>query len=207
MPEDRLPAFDKFIAELRDTWARHQEVGEAMEQCTSPLRTFITDRSVIEHAKTWPSTEGHKNLLFYEDPDHGFIINAVVRPGPRDTPSSFDAHDHATAWVLYGLVEGTETLQRYDRLDDGSIPGYAEIALRDAPVGGPGTIDLVPPFDPHTEVPGPRRSVAVIVRSERLVGRKLQGRYYMAEQRRGEGEGPTQVPYGLVPLPAEAAIV
>jgi hypothetical protein len=37
--------------------------------------------------------------------------------------------------------------------------------------------------------------VAVIIRSERLVGVKLQGRYDIATSTRTEGVGPTQVPF------------
>ena len=168
------------------------------------LEKLVIDPTLQEHARHWPSTEGHKNLLLHEDNDFGFVVNAVVRPGPRTTTSTHDAHDHATAWVLYGLVEGSETLQRFDRLDDRSVEGYAELRLRSADVGTVGQVDLVPPFDPHSEIPGQKRSVAVIIRSERLVGRKLQGRYTLATNARTEGVGPTQVPYAVlaaVPVP------
>jgi hypothetical protein len=37
--------------------------------------------------------------------------------------------------------------------------------------------------------------VAVIVRSERLVGRVLQGRYNAKTDKYHQGEGPTQVPF------------
>ncbi|MCH7884418.1 MAG: hypothetical protein IIC01_04130, partial [Planctomycetes bacterium] len=64
-------------------------------------------------------------------------------------------HDHAQAWVLYGLLDGTETLERYDRVDDGSKPGDAEVKLTSAPQGPPGQADLVPPYDIHSEKGGP----------------------------------------------------
>ena len=51
--------------------------------------------------------------------------------------------------------------------------------------------------DIHRECAGPARSVAVIVRSERLVGRYLQGRYNTETFAYHEGEGPTQVPFEL----------
>lgn len=199
-----LPAFSRFLAELREIWSREGDDEQRMLAATPVLERLVVDPSLQDHARTWPSTEGHKNLLLHEDAEHGFVINAVVRPGPRKGTADHDAHDHATAWVLYGLVEGNETLQRFDRLDDGSVEGYAEIRLRSADIGGPGQVDLVPPFDPHSEIPGPKRSVAVIIRSERLVGVKLQGRYHLAEKTRTEGVGPTQVPFEVgaaLPVP------
>ena len=67
----------------------------------------------------WPSTEGRKNLLFYVDPDYGFAVNGVVRvPGRRGS-----VHDHAAAWVIYGVLTGSESLERYERLDDGAVHG------------------------------------------------------------------------------------
>ena len=49
----------------------------------------------------------------------------------------------------------------------------------------------------HSEKGGPARSVAVIVRSERLVGRVLQGRYDPKTNKYYESEGPTQVPFEM----------
>ena len=66
-----------------------------------------------------------------------------------------------------------------------------------SPKGYPGKVDLVPPFAIHSEKGGPARSVAVIVRSERLVGRTLQGRYDAKTDSYSQGQGPTQVPLDL----------
>ncbi|TMA58494.1 MAG: hypothetical protein E6J73_17360 [Deltaproteobacteria bacterium] len=107
-----------------------------------------------EASKNWPSTEGRKNLLFYEDPDYGFAINGVVRvPGRKGS-----IHDHAHSWTAYGLLDGTESLERYRRLDDGSKEGYAKLELESVTQGNPGKVDLVPPFDAHAEQGGPTRS-------------------------------------------------
>ena len=79
-----LPSFDKFIRDLRATWAdlpndesRMRRAHELMEN------NLLTDEALSKHAEDWPSTEGRKNLLFYEDPDYGFVING------------FNTHHHA----------------------------------------------------------------------------------------------------------------
>jgi len=56
----------------------------------------------------------------------------------------------------------------------------------------------VPPYDIHAEQGGPGRSVAIILRSERVAGKVLQGRYNPKEKTTHKGEGPTQVPFEVV---------
>jgi predicted metal-dependent enzyme (double-stranded beta helix superfamily) len=191
----RLPVFENFISDLRAIWAAQPDLQRRMETAKPLLEKFVMDDSVKAHSASWPSTEGHQNLLLYVDPEHNFVINAVVRM-PGRTGS---VHDHADAWVLYGLLDGTESLERYDRIDDGSRPGYAEVKLASVTTGTQGKVDLVPPRAIHAEQGGPNRSVAIIVRSQRLgEGTVLQGRYDPKTKTRTEGFGPTQVPYDLV---------
>jgi predicted metal-dependent enzyme (double-stranded beta helix superfamily) len=164
-------------------------------QKTKPLlEKLVADPDLRAHSKAWPSTEGHKNLLLHTDEDFGFVVNAVVRTPHRKG----SVHDHSQAWVLYGLLDGTESLERFDRLDDGSKPGYAEVRRSGVTIGGPGNVDLVPPFAIHAEQGGTARSVAVIFRSERLVGRVLQHGYDLEAKKVIERSGPTQVPFELV---------
>jgi predicted metal-dependent enzyme (double-stranded beta helix superfamily) len=193
MATQRLPVFQKFITDLRAAFANAPDTKAAMETARDLLAELVTDDGLRAHSRDWPSTEGHKNLLLYEDPEYGFAVNAVVRTPNRKG----GIHDHAHAWTAYGLLDGVEKLERYSRLDDGSKEGYAELRLDSVSESGPGTVDLVPPFDIHSEKGGPGRSVAVIVRSERVAGRVLQGRYDPEARTTHQGEGPTQVPFEL----------
>jgi predicted metal-dependent enzyme (double-stranded beta helix superfamily) len=165
-----------------------------MNKAKPLLEKLVMDPAIKAHSAGWPSTEGRKNLLFYVDPDYHFVINGVVRV-PGRTGS---IHDHADAWVLYGVLEGTESLERFDRLDDGSRPGYAEVKLSSVTTGSQGKVDLVPPRAIHAEQGGPTRSVAVIVRSQKLgEGTVLQHRYDRDARTVVEQYGPTQIPYEL----------
>jgi predicted metal-dependent enzyme (double-stranded beta helix superfamily) len=190
----RLPAFEKFIQDVRAAWAELHDTEVRMKRVKFLLEGLVKDATMKEHSKNWPSTEGHKNLLLYEDPDYQFVVNAVVRTPERDGR----IHDHAHAWTAYGVLDGTERLERYRRIDEGKREGYALLELESLTEGYPGKVDLVPPFAVHSEKGGPTRSVGVIVRSERLVGRTLQGRYDAKTDRFSQGEGPTQVPFEVV---------
>jgi predicted metal-dependent enzyme (double-stranded beta helix superfamily) len=189
----RLPVFEHFIRDLRAAWADLPDMEARMKKGQQLLEELVKDSTLREASKNWPSTEGRKNLLFYEDPDYGFAINGVVRvPGRKGS-----IHDHAHSWTAYGLLDGTESLERYRRLDDGSKEGYAKLKLESVTQGNPGKVDLVPPFDAHAEQGGPTRSVAVILRSERVSGKVLQGSYSMENNTVRRIDGPTNIPYEI----------
>jgi predicted metal-dependent enzyme (double-stranded beta helix superfamily) len=190
----RLPVFEKFIEDARAAWSELPDNEARMKRIKFLLEKLVNDPAMREHSKSWPSTEGHKNLLLYEDPDHGFVVNAVVRTPGRDGR----IHDHAHAWTAYGVLDGTERLERYRRVDDGTKENHALLQLESLTEGYPGQVDLVPPYAIHSEKGGPTRSVAVIVRSERLVGKTLQGRYNAKSDEYHQGQGPTQVPFEIV---------
>jgi predicted metal-dependent enzyme (double-stranded beta helix superfamily) len=190
-----LPVFEKFVAQLRAIWDAERDNQGRMEKAKPLLEQLVKDPGLKAHSASWPSTEGYKNLLLYVDPQHHFAINAVVRMPGRVG----GVHDHADAWVLYGLLDGSESLERYERIDDGSRAGYAELRLVSATTGTQGKVDLVPPHAIHAEQGGPTRSVAIIVRSQRLgEGTVLQRTYDPKAKTVIERFGPTQVPYELV---------
>jgi predicted metal-dependent enzyme (double-stranded beta helix superfamily) len=190
-----LPVFEDFVAQLRAIWQVEGDNQRRMEKARPLLQQLVKDQGLKAHSARWPSTESFKNLLLYVDPQHHFAINAVVR-----TPGRVGGvHDHADAWVLYGVLDGSESLERYERIDDGSRPGYAELRLASVTAGTQGKVDLVPPHAIHAEQGGPGRSVAIIVRSQRLgEGTVLQRAYDPKAKTVIERFGPTQVPYALV---------
>jgi 3-mercaptopropionate dioxygenase len=195
MAGTELPVFEKFIADLRAIWDSESDNQRRMEKAKPLLERLVKDPGLKAHSARWPSTEGYKNLLLYVDPQHHFAVNAVVRVPGRVG----GVHDHADAWVLYGVLDGSERLERYDRIDDGSRAGYAEVRLASVTTGTQGKVDLVAPHAIHAEQGGPTRSVAIIVRSQRLgEGTVLQRTYDPEAKTVIERFGPTQVPYALV---------
>jgi predicted metal-dependent enzyme (double-stranded beta helix superfamily) len=195
MQSQQLPAFKDFVDHLRDIWSREPDTQKRMEQARPLMEHLLHDDTLKAHSKDWMSTEGRKNLLLHVDDEFGFVVNAVVRM-PGRTGS---IHDHANAWVLYGVLDGTESLERYQRVDDGSRAGYAEVKLQSVTTGSQGKIDLVAPYDIHAEQGGPTRSVAMILRSQRLgEGTVLQNQYDMAKKVVTQQYGPTQIPFALL---------
>ena len=102
-----LPMLEKFVRDLRAIWAAQPDNQSRMQAARPLLERLLADPELKAHSAQWPSTEGRKNLLLYVDPDYHFAINAVVRaPGRVGS-----VHDHADAWVLYGILDGSKQLQ------------------------------------------------------------------------------------------------
>jgi predicted metal-dependent enzyme (double-stranded beta helix superfamily) len=189
---NRLRAFEHLIQQLRQVWGSVGDIETRMKRAETLLGEMLADPAIIAHSKKWPWTPG-QNLLLYEDPDYNFVINATVRkPGTKGA-----IHDHGHSWTLYGLIDGTERIERYTRLDDGKRAGYAELKRISDREMGPGGVDFVPPYEVHAERGGPERSVAVIVRSERMVGRFKQHIFDADKNTVTEAWGPEQVTYEL----------
>ena len=117
-----IPAFERFIAELRALWTREPDMRRRMEQAKPLLERLVLDPTLKAQSAHWPSTEGRKNLLFHVDDEHGFAINAVVREPGRIG----GVHDHAHAWVLYGL----STAARASSAMTGSMTAAARASPR-----------------------------------------------------------------------------
>src|SRR4026207_1208202 len=189
-------AVTKFIAAARQVCAEEPDPATRWQKMTPLLQDLLAESSVREQSKYWPdcsqSGERAENLLFYEDPDYKFVINGLIKAPHTRT----QIHDHAHNWTLYGVLDGTETVERYERLDDGSRPDHAEVRKTVNVKVGAGKIDLVPPYEIHAEESGDERTVAIIVRAEKA-GTFLQGRYDPATKKYWQGYGPKQLPYEL----------
>lgn len=197
-----LPSVEAFIAKLRALYAEPVDDIERFERARPALLAMLADPELKARAASWPSrndpAKGHyENLLFYEDPDHGFVINALVKEAGEATP----IHDHGKVLTVYGVLSGAETVKRFRRVDggagSGSEPGRVALELIGEHQVTPGYIDFVPPGEIHAEYNGPTRTVGIIVRSGN-VAENLQAWYDADTGARTERYGPKQVPYELV---------
>jgi predicted metal-dependent enzyme (double-stranded beta helix superfamily) len=190
-----MNAVQKFIVSARKLHAEEKDAVKRWEKMTPLLQELIADPAVWEQSRSWPACrqgDRAQNLLFYEDPDYKFVINGLI----KDPRVRTQIHDHAHNWTLYGVLDGHETIERYERIDDRSRPEYADIRQTENVKVGPGKVDLVAPYQIHAEESGEERTVAIIVRAEKAGG-FLQGRYDPATKKYWQGYGPEQIPYEL----------
>ncbi len=199
-------ALERFISKTRELFAKESDLDKRWTALSPILAELLADPEVLEASKSWPDcvpADGRaENLLFYEDPDYGFAINGLTKGSARQGGRA-RIHDHAHIYTLYGVLDGRERIERYERLDDRSKPGYAKIRKSTDQLVGPGEIDLVKPYEAHTEVTVGQRTVAIIIRSEKGGGFN-QGRYNPETDGYYESLGPRQTPVEMLPKRAGA---
>jgi hypothetical protein len=194
-------ALERFISKTRELFGRENDLDNRWRSLSPILAELLADPEIIAASKSWPDcvpAEGRaENLLFYEDPDYRFVINGLTKGAARQGTRA-RIHDHAHIYTLYGVLDGQERIEKYQRLDDRSKPGYAKIRKTVDQLVGPGEIDLVRPYEVHTEVTVGERTVAVIIRSQKG-GEFNQGRYLPEKDEYYESLGPRQTPCEMLP--------
>jgi hypothetical protein len=176
-------------------------------QAAVSMRKLLADAELREHARSWPTSPAllglqgkHANLLFYEDPDHGFVLNGLIKPaGARTT-----IHDHGRSFTLYGVITGAESVVRYAvsdavALGNDSEPGLlsrAKVILTEESDVGRGHIDYIRPWEVHAEVNGTASTAALILRSQRS-GTFVQNIFDAASGAVEQYHGPRQINYAL----------
>ena len=153
-------AFKTFIEDMHVHCARGLPEVEHWEGVRPLLKKLISDDEIRNVSRGWERKKGREYIL-HHDPEYDFFVGALVRE-PKHVAT---AHDHGPTWTVYGVLDGDEVTQIFERLDDGRQPGYAELRIKvraDAPMG---TVDVVPPHIPHAENGKSPRSVAITVRT------------------------------------------
>jgi predicted metal-dependent enzyme (double-stranded beta helix superfamily) len=206
-------AQDRFISQMRDLFARESDPAKRWDAVPALLQELLADPAVQAAQYQWPvpsevvarmPDEGRGragNLLFYEDPDYGFVMNATIHPAGRGQQAEpTQAHDHGQNWTAYGLLDGHERIVLYERTDDRSRPDHAEVRKVRDYIAGPGDVHLAAPGAIHIEVNIGERTSAVIIRSMRDGGpNNLHGRFDLVTGAYSESAGPRQVPTEMLP--------
>lgn len=197
-----IAAAEQFIAALRDLHQQKLPPDALWTKACASFRNLLADGELLERARKWPTSpaelglEGkHANLLFYEDPDFGFVINGLIKKPHAKTT----VHDHGMSWTLYGVVEGGEKVLRYERTDGGQpgdLPSAAVVEPTESVDVKPGYVDFIKPWEIHAEHNGEAPTVAVIVRSQRC-GTYIQNIFYRDKGTVEQYYGPKQIPYSL----------
>ena len=154
-------SFTSFIDDVRALYRENLPEDEHWKEASRVMKNLVGDPTLREHSETWPVGQG-RELILHHDREFGFFVGGLVRHPWHKAR----AHDHAHTWTVYGVVYGEELTTRYERLDDGSVPGKAELRKLGEFPAPAGAVDVVKPWEIHTESNEGDRSVAVTLRSE-----------------------------------------
>ena len=154
-------ALDRFVQATRDLFAKEPDEEKRWLALAPVLKEFLADPQTQQAAARWPANEFDdraENLIFYEDPDYGFVVNALkreVKSKPMinpEHPTWLGIHDHAHIYTLYGVLAGHEMIERYKPIEDEPRTGdYVKIEQTGDFQVQPGDVDLVRPFEIHHE--------------------------------------------------------
>ncbi len=119
-------SLDRYIEDLRGIARETNDEDKIIGRVGPLARQLALDKSWLKksHYDTDPE-QGFGVHLLHEEPDHALAVFVVSWLPGRGTPP----HDHGT-WAVVAGVEGVERNTRYKRLDDGSRPDYAELAVK-----------------------------------------------------------------------------
>jgi predicted metal-dependent enzyme (double-stranded beta helix superfamily) len=94
-----------------------------LEPIKAAIERALADPRCLNQVYRADDEPAAKAGLLYEDPDYGFAVWASVQaPGTYHAP-----HDHGPTWAVYGVYAGKVDTGLYERTDDGSREGYAEV--------------------------------------------------------------------------------
>ncbi|MDH3715687.1 MAG: cysteine dioxygenase family protein [Gammaproteobacteria bacterium] len=130
-------SIDHYIEELRRVTADTSDEDQIIAR-VGPLAQHVVqhkDWLQPKHYET-DSDQGFGVHLLHEEPDHTLAVFIVAWLPGRGTPP----HDHGT-WAVVAGVEGVERNIRYERLDDRSRKGFAQLSVKHDFLADPG--DLV----------------------------------------------------------------
>jgi predicted metal-dependent enzyme (double-stranded beta helix superfamily) len=140
------------VKQLSDDMRELRRVGlddEGMAQAVPELakRLVLMKHNWLRPYMCVPNAQGGSAGIhaLHEEPDHTLGVFVVTwLPGDETPP-----HDHGT-WAVIAGLDGWETNHRWKRIDDGLIPGYADVRRDRSERIDAGTIISMPPETIHS---------------------------------------------------------
>jgi predicted metal-dependent enzyme (double-stranded beta helix superfamily) len=119
-------SLDRYIEDLRRITQETDDEDQIISRVGPLARQMALEKSwLLESHYDTDSEQGFGVHLLHEEPDHSLAVFVVSWLPGRGAP----AHDHGT-WAVVAGVVGVERNIRYKRVDDGSRPGYGELAVK-----------------------------------------------------------------------------
>jgi 3-mercaptopropionate dioxygenase len=133
---------DEYLAEVSEILDRQVPLSEHVALIAAAKKKLVTNGAVLppELRKLHPTAPYTRNLV-HNDPRGRFTVIAILWGPFQETA----IHDHIN-WCVVGVLEGNAHVTNYDRVDDGSEPGKADLRIRDSVMANPGAVAaLLPP--------------------------------------------------------------
>jgi predicted metal-dependent enzyme (double-stranded beta helix superfamily) len=164
---------DRILARTKQSLERFLANPASLDQIKQSLARVL-DRKAIPYGQP-VDQEGYGSWRLYTDPTHHFCI----RPTHQRSTTSRQPHDHGElGWAVYGILVGETVQQIYQRLDDGSEPGRAQLSPLPPIRQKAGEVIIIPVGAPHAIV-ARTENWSVVIRSREM--ENLWRNWYDAE--------------------------
>jgi predicted metal-dependent enzyme (double-stranded beta helix superfamily) len=164
---------DRILARTKQSLERFLANPATLDQIKQSLARVL-DRKAIPYGQP-VDQEGYGSWRLYTDPTHHFCI----RPTHQRSTTSRQPHDHGElGWAVYGILVGETVQQIYQRLDDGSEPGRAQLSPLPPIRQKAGEVIIIPVGAPHAIV-ARTENWSVVIRSREM--ENLWRNWYDAE--------------------------
>jgi predicted metal-dependent enzyme (double-stranded beta helix superfamily) len=159
--------FADFVTDLELITAVEAVDEEKIRKIHRKMRLLISggDDFLSAEAKA-PSREHYARHLIHEDAKKRFVVVSLVWGPGQGTP----IHDHST-WGVAGILTNELRIVNYDRLDDGSKPGFADLREASSITAPAGTVTYVLP--PNDEIHLLENPTDVVTISLHVYGREI----------------------------------
>lgn len=183
--------FSDFVTDLELITSVATLDEEKIRKIHRKMRLLISGEDFLPAAAKVPAKDHYARHLIHEDPKKRFVVVSLVWGPGQGTP----IHDHST-WGVAGILTNELRIVNYDRLDDGSRPGYAELREASSITAPAGTVLYVlPPNDEIHLLENPTDQVTI---SLHVYGREITecNRYDLATK----SYRPWKLSYDRVPV-------
>lgn len=169
----------ELIEEVRSAFETETTIGRILGRTKECLERFLANPASLGQIKQSlervlarraipygqpVDQEGYGSWRLYTDSTHLFCI----RPTHQRSTTTRQPHDHGElGWAVYGILEGETVQQIYERLDDGSEPGRAELRALPPIRQRAGEAVIIPVGAPHAII-ARTENWSVVIRSREM---------------------------------------
>jgi len=140
--EPALYGLADFVRDVEAVVDRHPAAPVLIKEVSQHLFRLISDDAWLPDACREPRSDTYARHLLHKDRQNRFVVLSLVWQPGQGTP----IHDHS-CWGVMGMLDNSLQEIGYERLDDGSRPGYAELReLSGRQVTRGSTSWLLPPY-------------------------------------------------------------
>ena len=125
-------SLEQFLADTRAT-IKSKGIPAGLAEIRDHLEKLLHNPTLLEQHLGNPLPYVERTTIGHDpETDVHVLVHGRAKAGKSSV------HDHGPCWVVYGNYRNPTRMRRWRRLDDGSRPGYADLALQREFMNEPG---------------------------------------------------------------------